>query len=127
MEQVKQSKGKSRTESEKSMQEKPEASYSSEASSEPKSIGAIVAGSLAQESQEGVDRIISQVRSYFNIGKDYINENPREAAGLAVSIAVGTWAVLGTKPGRKAFEASSVVAIPRIVKWVKENFEGKTH
>lgn len=93
----------------------------------PKTIGSVIAQSLAEESQEGVDRVLGEIRQYFETSKTYINENPREAAGLAIAGAVAAWALLGTKPGRKAFEAGAAVAVPYVTKWVSRNFSGVTH
>ena len=92
----------------------------------PKTIGSVIAHSLAEENQEGVDRVLSEIRQYFEQSKTYINENPREAAGLAVAGAVVAWVLLGTKPGRKAFEAGVAIAVPYATKWVSRNFSGVT-
>ena len=93
----------------------------------PKSISAIIGQSLAQESQEGVDRVFSQLNGYFTQGKDYVNENPKEAAALAISLGVAAWALTCTKPGRKMFEAGATMAVPRMAKWFTANFSGTKH
>jgi ElaB/YqjD/DUF883 family membrane-anchored ribosome-binding protein len=92
-----------------------------------KSIGAVIAQSLAEESQEGVDRILGEIKTGFEVARDYVVENPREAAGLAVCAGVVAWALLGTKPGRKVFEAGTAVAVPYATKWVARNLSAVTH
>ena len=92
---------------------------------EKKSIGAMIGQSLAEESQDGVERLLTEVKENFEMAKEYIAENPREAAGLAVCAAAVTWALLGTKPGRQLFEAGSAIAVPYATKWVARNFSAK--
>lgn len=96
---------------------------SSEGTSDRKSIGAIISQSLAEESQEGIDRVLNEVKQYFEAGRTYIQENPREAAGLAIAAGVAAWALLGTKPGRVLFEAGAAFAIPYATRWVSSNMK----
>lgn len=100
---------------------------SNTASDTPKSLSAIIGQSLAQESQEGVERVFSQLNAYLTEGKEYINENPKEAAALAVSLGVAAWALTCTKPGRRLFETSATFAVPQITKWLSSNFSGLKH
>lgn len=100
---------------------------SREDSSERKSIGAIISQSLAEESQEGIDRVLSELKEYFDSGRTYIQENPREAAGLAIAAGVAAWALLGTKPGRVLFEAGAAIAVPYVTRWVSSNMKAVSH
>lgn len=96
--------------------------------SERKSFGAIISQGLAEEGQqEGIDRIFGELREYFDKGRTYIQENPREAAGLAIACGVGAWALLGTKPGRVLFEAGAAIAIPYVTRWVSTNMKAVSH
>lgn len=92
-----------------------------------KSLSAIIGQSLAQESQEGVERVFSQVNEYLTQTKEYINENPKEAAALAVSLGIAAWAFTATKPGRRAFEIGAAFAVPQLSKWFTSNFSGMKH
>lgn len=96
---------------------------SSEGTGDRKSIGAIISQSLAEESQEGIDRVLNEVKQYFEAGRTYIQENPREAAGLAIAAGVAAWALLGTKPGRVLFEVGAAFAIPYATRWVSANMK----
>ncbi|MGE3760199.1 MAG: hypothetical protein AB7H97_20710 [Pseudobdellovibrionaceae bacterium] len=100
---------------------------SNEVSSDRKSIGAIISQSLAEESQEGIDRVLGEIKEYFESGRTYIQENPREAAGLAIAAGVAAWALLGTKPGRVLFEAGAAIAVPYVTRWVSTNMKAVSH
>ncbi len=90
---------------------------------ERKSISAIISQSLAEESQEGIDRMLNELKGYFDSSRLYVQENPREAAGLAIAAGVAAWALLGTKPGRIAFESGAAIAIPYVTKWFSRNMQ----
>ena len=85
------------------------------------SIGSLISQSLAEESQAGVDRILADVRDGIDAAREYVSENPREAVALAAAAGVVAWALLGTKPGRKVFEAGAAIAVPYATKWVARN------
>ena len=85
------------------------------------SIGSLISQSLAEESQAGVDRVLADVREGIEAAREYVSENPREAVALAAAAGVVAWALLGTKPGRKVFEAGAAVAVPYATKWVARN------
>ena len=85
------------------------------------SIGSMISQSLAEESQAGVDRVLADVREGIDAAREYVSENPREAVALAAAAGVVAWALLGTKPGRKVFEAGAAIAVPYATKWVARN------
>ena len=85
------------------------------------SIGSLISQSLAEESQAGVDRVLADVRDGIDAAREYVSENPREAVALAAAAGVVAWALLGTKPGRKVFEAGAAIAVPYATKWVARN------
>jgi len=95
------------------------------ASTPTKSIGAVIGESLAEDikdTQERVDQIMDKVSEYFQSAKDYVTENPKETVALVASVGVAAWALLYTKPGRQVFEKGSAVLVPRVSKWITENF-----
>lgn len=98
-----------------------------ESGSERKSIGAIISQSLAEESQEGIDRLLNEVKTYFESGREYIKENPREAAGLAVAAGICAWALLGTRPGRAIFESGAAKGVPFVTRWIRQNMGAVSH
>jgi len=85
------------------------------------SIGSLISQSLAEESQAGVDRVLADVRDGIDAAREYVSENPREAVALAAAAGIVAWALLGTKPGRKVFEAGAAIAVPYATKWVARN------
>lgn len=91
---------------------------------EDKGIGALVAQGISEEGQESIERVVEDVKSYFDKGREYVSENPKEAAGLAVAAGFAAWALLGTKPGRMLFEAGSAVAVPQITKFFTRSMSG---
>ena len=97
------------------------------ATGERKSISKVIAQSLAEDNQEGVERVLSEVKRYFDNSRSYISENPREAAGLALAAGVAAWALLGTKPGRMVFESGAAVAVPFVTKWFSRNLTSFNH
>jgi hypothetical protein len=83
----------------------------------------IISQNLSEENREGINRIIAELKDYVDRGRSYVQENPREAAGLAVAAGVTAWALLATKPGRVLFEGAAVVAIPYISRWLSNNMQ----
>jgi hypothetical protein len=83
----------------------------------------IISQSLSEENREGINRILAELKDYVDRGRSYVQENPREAAGLAVAAGVTAWALLATKPGRILFEGAAVVAIPYISRWLSNNMQ----
>jgi len=92
-----------------------------------KSVGTVIAQSLARESQESIDKILSQINGYFNDTTDYVSENPREAALIAVTAGMAAYVLLATKPGRKLFDAGAERFVPEIARWISANFSGVKH
>jgi hypothetical protein len=93
---------------------------------EPKSVGSIISQSLARESQESIDRVLSDVSSQFKSARTYTSTNPGEAVLIGVTVALGAWVLLGTKPGRKVFDAGAERFIPEVTKWISQTFAGQT-
>jgi hypothetical protein len=83
----------------------------------------IISQSLGEENREGINRIVSELKGYVDRGRSYVQENPREAAGLAVAAGITAWALVATKPGRLLFEGAAVVAIPYVSRWLSHNMQ----
>lgn len=92
----------------------------------PKSIGAVIGESLAKDTQERVDQVLNQVNDHFRTAKEYVTENPKEAAAIVASVGLAAWVLLYTKPGRQVFEKGSAVLVPQISKWITANFGSST-
>jgi hypothetical protein len=69
-----------------------------------------------------VDEVLERVNGYFSSAKEYVTENPKEAAALAVAVVVAGWALLYTKPGRSIFEKGAGVVVPQLSDWISQNF-----
>lgn len=69
--------------------------------------------------------IVSEVKSWFKSGADYVSENPKEAVVIVASLGIAAWALLATKPGRRAFEAAADRFIPEVGHWLAENFNNR--
>ncbi len=93
----------------------------SSSESEQKSIGAVIGDSLAKDTQERIDEVMTKVNSYFKSAKDYVAENPKETAAIAAAVAVAGWALFYTKPGRSLFDKGAGVFVPQVSKWITEN------
>lgn len=102
-------------------------SQSEEGSTEQKSVGSIISQSLAKESQETIDRALTDVSTRIKAAKTYASANPGEASLIALTAALAGWVLLGTKPGRKVFDAGAERFVPEITRWVSKNFAGMTH
>lgn len=89
-----------------------------------KSIGTVIGENLARGTQERVDKAMDTVSGYVESVKDYVTENPKEAAALAASIGLAAWALFYTKPGRRVFDKGAAVIVPEVSKWVTETFSG---
>lgn len=87
-----------------------------------KSVGAVIADSLAKDTQQKVDTALSSVGSAVESVKEYVAENPKEAIALALSIVGAGWALLYTKPGRHIFDQAAPVVVPKISSWLTSSF-----
>jgi hypothetical protein len=83
--------------------------------------GSMLSRAGGGELGEGLEDIMDEVKDYFEESRNYVSENPREAAGLAIAAGFAAWALLGTKPGRSILEAGAGFAVPEISKWFSRN------
>ena len=90
------------------------------------SIGSMIGHTLAEESQASAQRMLQDINRKAHSVHDYVVENPREVAGLAVTLGFMAWAAIRTKPGRLLFDAGAALAIPMATKWVARNIAGPT-
>ncbi len=73
------------------------------------------------------DNIVSEFKNWFKSSTNYVSENPREALVIAASIGIAAWALLATKPGRRAFEVAADRFIPEFGQWLSQNFNVTKH
>lgn len=97
-------------------------SQTANASGEQKSVGSVIAQSLARESQEQIDNALSEVNKYIKATKDYAVEKPGEATLIAFTAGMAAWVLLGTKPGRMVFDAGVERFVPEVTRWFSSNF-----
>lgn len=99
---------------------------SSQGSNEERSVGAVIAESLAKEGQESIDQALSKINGWFKESTEYVSEKPWEAALMVASFGLTTWLLLTTKPGRKIFDAGAATFVPKISKWMATTFASST-
>lgn len=80
------------------------------------------AANLPPESRENIERALSRGRDYFSEARQYIRENPAEAAGLIACSGAILWALFGTKPGRRIVEIGRPVVSRYLADGINQTF-----
>src|SRR5665213_804895 len=94
------------------------------------SIIEMVKNQLPSEAQETFEVASKQLTTFISNARSYISENPREALLVGASVALGSWAMLKTAPGKKAFNSASIAFMPRLSEWFSKTFsrnQNKVH
>jgi len=77
--------------------------------------------SYGKDDHGAIDDVLSQMNNWVKSAADYMASRPGESLFLAAAAGIGLYALLGTKPGRKVFDAGALVLVPQISRWLSEN------
>ena len=84
---------------------------------------ATLGDALTVEGRENLEQLFADSKSFFSKARNYIEENPREAAAVALTGIGVAWFFASTKPGRRAFESVRGMATPILSEWVAKTFK----
>lgn len=80
------------------------------------------AANLPPESRENIERAITRGRDLVIEARDYLRNNPAEAAGLVACSGAILWALFGTKPGRRIVEVGAPILSRYIADGINQTF-----
>ena len=93
-----------------------EGSAESSSDNQSSSLTETVKSQFSPEAKKNFDVVSKQVTQFISDAKSYINENPKEAAMVAVSLALGAWTVMNTAPGKKVFNGGQRCIYCRVLR-----------